>query len=130
MTNSKKIFFNSYQQAFDSFDSNAIANHYCHPCLISDVDGLKSYENRTQLKTKFKTNCETMKSLGYSGSEYLIRQSHAITEQDFLIDIAWRVLLAKEPYDFRSFYVCKKSEDTIKIAHAVVYQGDFQSDDF
>ncbi len=114
-------FFKSYQKGFDDFLAMNIASHYHVPCLISDVDGLNVFNHHEQLINKFMDNCEKMKSIGYSDSDFTIRMIKSLGMDKVEVDLLWTVTLDSGPFQFATLYSCLKSNDQWKIFNATVY---------
>jgi len=118
-------FFQKYSEAFDSLDANTIASLYMTPCATSDSDGVQVFYNRESLLKKFHNNCLSMKSMGYKSSNFNILSETNLGKESKAINIGWRVELEKSEIEFRSLYICQKSNNRWLIFSANVYEGSF-----
>ncbi len=119
--------FKNYQTAFDNFDGSVIAENYKIPCAITDADGCAVFDNRANLINKFTRNCEQLTSLGYQSSELKIGDVKALGDAATSVDIGWRVKLAQGEIEFRTLYLCHKSNQEWHIFNAQVYPGSFKA---
>jgi hypothetical protein len=117
-TNLKKL-FNSYKKSFDNFDARAIATHYHLPCVIADVDGTLVYDTEKMLLEKFSTNCDAMKNMGYSDSQFKLINFKKLGDSLLSVDIAWQVKLNNGPFHFNGSYLCQLVKTDYLIIQAV-----------
>lgn len=117
-------FLTSYQKAFDDFSAPEIVAHYQLPCLILDADGLMTFDNFAQINDKFEVNCKKMKTMGYSGSDFLINSFKKLGKDKVMIDVLWTVNLVSGPFQFGTVYLCFSNNDHWKIFNATVYYDD------
>jgi len=117
--------FEKYSNAFDTFDSAAIASLYTIPCSTSDVDGAKVFSSKGDLLDKFEKNCLSMKTMGYQSSSFNILNEICMGENSKAINIGWLIKFEKSEIEFRSLYICHKIDSQWYIFSGNVYEGSF-----
>lgn len=117
--------FNNYKQAFDEFDAVRIASHYRLPCAVSDADGVLVFDNKDALIDKFRSNCKSMRAMGYVRSEFNILSELPMGSNTTAVNIGWRVQLERGDIEFRCLYICHYSEQHWQIFSANVFEGSF-----
>jgi hypothetical protein len=121
MSDSLLAFFDSYRRAYDSLDADAIAEHLCLPCAISDIDGNRSYSERKMLIAKFRGNCDTFREMDYESARYQVRLNKALGADAALVDLGWTVTTRSGEFDFGTVYLCHREEGPWRIFAAEVY---------
>lgn len=119
--------FKQYTAAFDSFDATAIAGLYVLPCSASDGDGANVFSDRNSLTQKFRDNCSSMKSMGYTHSHFSILSTFDMGDAAKAVNIGWRIFTANGEVEFRCLYVCHRIDNQWLIFSANVYQGSFSN---
>ena len=117
--------FQKYSEAFDSFDSEAIASLYTLPCATSDGDGANVFSSKESLVEKFEQNCDAMKAIGYQWSEFNIHHTQNLGENSKAITLGWRIHLEEEKIEFCTHYICHKENNQWLVFSANVYEGSF-----
>ncbi len=122
-------FFQSYRNGFDVFDEEAIASHSLLPASIYDGDGYGIYSSHRELSAKFEPNCQAFKAMGYEGAQFSVGSYRKAGDFGAVVDLGWRVNIAKGHRDFRTTYFCTLKEQQWYIFSAVAYEGQYRETD-
>jgi len=116
-----KALFDSYCVAFDCFDANAIAAHYCLPSASSDGDGLCVFSQRAELVTKFEANCVAFKDLGYQSATFEVVDWQQLSIDRACVNVRWRIKTPNGVLEFLTMYICVLEASGWCLFSAVVY---------
>jgi ketosteroid isomerase-like protein len=62
-------FFESYRQAFNRLDVDAIVGHFCTPATLSTNDGYTVWSDAAQVHKNITALCNLYRTLGFAGAE-------------------------------------------------------------
>ncbi|MFK8021172.1 MAG: hypothetical protein AB8B86_15510 [Pseudomonadales bacterium] len=113
--------FDSYRLAFDSFDADAIATHYCLPSATCDGDGLRVFSRRTELVIKFEANCVGFKDMGYQSAKFSVVDWQQLSADRACVNLCWRIQLSNDFIEFCTMYACVLEASGWRVFSAVAY---------
>lgn len=121
MPESLHQFFDSYRDAWNSLNGEAIATHYAASTNILDGDGYAVYASYKDLVEKFSANCAAFAALGYTGSRYAEEACIKSGETGVTVDLAWQADLAEGVRSFGTTYTCLELNGQWQIVCAIAY---------
>lgn len=119
--------FQKYAAAWDAFDPEAIASLYRLHCAIADSDGVQTYTDKTELVNKLSKNCRDMSKIGYKQAKFNILNQQKLDVGQVAVTIGWLIEIETQNIEFRTLYICHKTQQTWFVFSANVYQGSFEN---
>ncbi|MEM9300686.1 MAG: hypothetical protein AAGE01_01165 [Pseudomonadota bacterium] len=83
-------FLDSYRQAFDAFDADAIAAHYHFPSILASIDGTQAFLSREDAVARFTRVCDHHRRLGYHHASCDNVRSEELADNLWRLTVDWR----------------------------------------
>ena len=117
-------FFESYREAFDRLDAEAIAHHFCVPSMIVSGDGCTLFTDAGQIRTNMIALCARYRAHGFATATFepggFIDQppDHAVA------DLLWTIRRRDgfPPWSFRTGYNLRRVANGWRVLLCTAYE--------
>jgi hypothetical protein len=117
-------FFDSYREAFERLDADAIAQHYHVPSMLIDGDACLIWTTGDQVLAKMRALTEHYRADGFERANFEPRNVIRPHRDSAIVDLAWVIdragHLAKR--QFGTAYNLKRNEHGWRITVCTAYQ--------
>lgn len=119
-----RTFLDEYREVFESFDAEAVADHFAYPCLIvgdNDPVDLRAVEDRTSWVAQLEGLMDVYRGAGIRRAEVLDSSSSLLTPRALQVLVHWslRGEADSEIYDFHAAYTLVEDGGSLRIAAIV-----------
>jgi hypothetical protein len=117
-----RAFFDSYRDAFNRLDANAVSSHYRVPAMISSAQSEGLFADEAALRANNAALCDLYRGAGFVEAHYDVATQFAQGEDFFFADLRWTVRKdGVAPDVFNTSYQLAKRNGEWKIEHVTAY---------
>ena len=86
-----RAFFDSYREAFDRLDADAIALHYHVPSMLIDCDTCLVWTSGDQVRANMRALTEHYRADGFERAAFDARNVIRLHRDSAVVDLAWAI---------------------------------------
>jgi ketosteroid isomerase-like protein len=119
-----QAFFDSYREAFDRLDADAVARHYHVPSMLIDGDTCLIWTTEDQVLSNMRALTDHYRSDGFDHATFEARDVIQLHRDSAIVDISWVIDRAGAPAkrQFGTAYNLKRDEHGWRITVCTAYE--------
>ena len=116
-------FFNTYRDAFNRLDGQAVSAHYDIPAMIAHAGGIGVFADLDALNANNVALCEQYAASGFQRADFQER-STLLQSDDFCVaDLAWEITRANQATQrFNTSYALRRKGGAWKVFCVTAYE--------
>lgn len=117
-------FFESYREAFNRLDPEAISQHFCVPSMMTGSSGCAIWVDANQIRTNMDALCEHYRTHGFVAAEFAPRAFIDQPPDHAVVDLQWTIRRSGErpSSTFRTGYNLRRESGVWRVLLCTAYE--------